>query len=197
MHQNKGRLSKSEKADIREMLFRNDCARLGLNLLKDKLKYSDLLVQLSQILPEINKILMKEMEKQDFENYRELNILSEYEYLPWALRLLLELSTSDKTKSPNLNLRAIHDKKKVVLRFFVLQMMYHIRNAKYSSPFTMNISDIFYNRHDDLAYSFKLLNRLGVTQALSTVRAWQKVSEEDRDLQNKIDEMSPATWVYL
>ena len=58
---------------------------------------------------------MKEMEKQNFENYRELNILSEYENLPWALRLLLELSTSDKTKSPNLNLRAIHDKKKVVL----------------------------------------------------------------------------------
>ena len=46
MHQNKERLSKSEKADIKEMLFRNGCARLGLNLLKDKLKYSDLLVQL-------------------------------------------------------------------------------------------------------------------------------------------------------
>ena len=76
-------------------------------------------------------------------------------------------------------------------------MMYHIRNAKYSSPFTMNISYIFYNRHDDLAYSFKLFNRLGVTQTLSTVRAKQKISAEDRDLQNKIDEMSPATWVYL
>ena len=140
---------------------------------------------------------MKEMEKQNFENYRGLNILSEYEYLPWALRLLLELSTGDKTKSPNLNLRAIHDKKKVVLRFFLLQMMYHIRNAKYCSPFTMNISDIFYNRHDDLAHSFKLFNRLGVTQVLSTVRTRYKVSAEDRDLQNEIDEMSPATWVYL
>ena len=96
MHQNKGRLSKSEKADIKKMLFRNDCARLGLNLLEDKLKCSDLLVQLTQIFPE-------------------LNILSEHEPLPWALRLLLELSTSDKTKSPNLNLRAIRDKKKVVL----------------------------------------------------------------------------------
>ena len=31
MHQNKGKLSKSEKADIKEMLYRNDCARLGLN----------------------------------------------------------------------------------------------------------------------------------------------------------------------
>ena len=76
-------------------------------------------------------------------------------------------------------------------------MMYHIRNGKYSSPFTMNISYIFYNRHDDLSYSFKLFNRLGVTQTLSTVRAKQKISAEDRDLQNKIDEMSPATWVYL
>ena len=75
--------------------------------------------------------------------------------------------------------------------------MYHIRSAKYSSPVTMNISDTFYNRHDDLAYSFKLFNRLGVTQALSTVRARQKVSAEDRDLQKEIDEMSPATWVYL
>ena len=140
---------------------------------------------------------MKEMEKQNFENYRQLNILSGYEHMPWALRLLLELSTSDRTKSPNLNLRVIHYKKTVVLRFFVLQMIYHIRNAKYSSPFTMNISDIFDNRHDDLAYSFRLFNRLGVTQALSTVRTRQKVSAEDRDLQNKIDEMSSAAWVYL
>ena len=76
-------------------------------------------------------------------------------------------------------------------------MMYHIRSAKYSSPVAMNISDTLYNRHDDLAYSFKLFNRLGVTQALSTVRARQKVSAEDRDLQKEIDEMSPATWVYL
>ena len=109
---------------------------------------------------------MKKMEKQNFEDYWELNILSEYEHLPWALRLFLELSTSDKTKYPNLNLRAIHDKKKVVIRFFVLQMMYHIRNAKYSSPFAMNTSDTFYNRHDDLAYSSKLFNQLKVTQAL-------------------------------
>ena len=166
MHQNKGRLSKFEKADIKEMLFRNDCARLGLNLLEDKLKYSNLLVQLSQILPEINKILMEEMEKKNFENYLELNIFSEYEHLPWGLRLLLKLSTSDKMKSPNINLRAIHDKKKVVLRFFRLQMMCHIGNAKYSSLFTMKIGDIFYNRHDDLAYSFKLFNQFGVIEAL-------------------------------
>ena len=39
MYQNKVRLSKSEKADIKERLFRNGCARLGLNLLEDKLKY--------------------------------------------------------------------------------------------------------------------------------------------------------------
>ena len=112
MYQSKGMLSKSEKADLNERLFRNACARLGLNLLQDKLKYSNLLVQLSQILPEINKILMKEMEKQNFENYRELNILSEYEHLPWALlRQLLELPTSDKRKPPNINLRTTHDKK--------------------------------------------------------------------------------------
>lgn len=42
-----------------------------------------------------------------------------------------------------------------------------------------------------------MFNRLGVTQALSTVRAKQKISAEDEDLQNEIDEMSPATWVYL
>ena len=146
MYQNKGRLSKSEIADLKERLFRNDSSRLRLNLLEDKRKYSNLLVQLSQILPEISKVLMKEMEKENCEN-----ILSEYEHLPWALRLLLELSTSDKRKPPNINLRTIHYKKKVVLRFFVLQMMYHIRNAKYSSPFTINISDIFYNMHDVLA----------------------------------------------
>ena len=115
MYQNKGRLSKSEKADIKERLFRNSCARFGLNLLEDKLKYSNLLVQDSQILSEINKILMKEMENQIFENYWQLNILSENEHLPWALRLLLELSTSDTTKFPNINLPTIHDKKKVVL----------------------------------------------------------------------------------
>ena len=54
---------------------------------------------------------MKEMENQIFENYWELNILSENEHLPWALRLLLELSTSDTTKFPNINLPTIHDKK--------------------------------------------------------------------------------------
>ena len=48
--------------------------------------------------------------------------------------------------------------------------------------------------HDDLAYSFRLFNRLGVTQALSTVREKQKVSVKGRDLQKKIDDMSPATW---
>ena len=125
-YQNKGRLSKSEKADIKERFFRNGCARLGLNLPEDKLKYSNLLVQVSQILSEINKILMKEMENQIFENYWELNILSENEHLPWALRLLLELSTSDTTKFPNINLPTIHDKKKVVLWLFVLQMIYEI-----------------------------------------------------------------------
>ena len=75
------------------------------------------------------------MEKQNFENYRELNILSEYQNLPWALTLLLELSTNEKAKFTNINLRATHDKKKVVLQFFVLQMMSHIRNAKYRSTF--------------------------------------------------------------
>ena len=75
------------------------------------------------------------MEKQNFENYRELNILSEYQNLPWALTLLLELSTNEKAKSTNINLRTTHDKKKVVLQFFVLQMMSHIRNAKYRSTF--------------------------------------------------------------
>ena len=58
---------------------------------------------------------MKEMENQTFENYWELSILSENEHLPWALRLLLELSTSDTTKFSNINLPTIHDKKNVVL----------------------------------------------------------------------------------
>ena len=126
MYQNKGWLSKSEKDVKNGVLFRNDCAILGLNLLEDKFKCSNLLVQLSRIFTEINKILIKEIGKRNFENYRELNILSEYEHFPWTLRLLLELPTSYKTKLSKFNLRAVHCKKKVILRFFVVQAMYHI-----------------------------------------------------------------------
>ena len=117
MYQNKGRLSKSEKADIKERLFRNSCARFGLNLLEDKFKCSNLLVQLSRIFLEINKILIKEIGKQDFENYRQLNIFSEYKHLPWALRLLLELPTSYKTKLSKFNLWGVSCKRNSFFNF--------------------------------------------------------------------------------
>lgn len=86
--------------------------------------------------------------------------------------------------------------KKFILQFFVVQAMCHIRNGKYSSSFKMNIRDIFHYRHNDLAYSPKLFLCLGVTQALSTVITRQNVSAKDRDFQNEIEEMCPATWVY-
>lgn len=117
MYHNKGRLSKSEKDVTYRMLLRNDCARLGLNLLEDKFKCSNLLVQLSRIFLEINKILIKEIGKQDFENYRQLNIFSEYKHLPWALRLLLELPTSYKTKLSKFNLWGVSCKRNSFFNF--------------------------------------------------------------------------------
>ena len=83
--------------------------------------------------------------------------------------------------------------KKFILQFFVVQAMCHIRNGKYSSSFKMNIRDIFHYRHNDLAHSPKLFLCLGVTQALSTVITRQNVSAKDRDFQNEIEEMCPAT----
>ena len=60
--------------------------------------------------------------------------------------------------------------------------MYHIRNASYASPLTMNLSDLFYIRHSDIDYSFNMMSHLGVTQSLKTVRNWQIETAKTRDV---------------
>ena len=172
--------------NIKKEIFDYDCKRLGLQNAEQKHWYSTLLKKLSDVMPDVRTLFELEINKLDLRenfDYRNLNISLEYNmYTSWAVKLLMELSTVDKTHSPKRETQILHDLKKTRQRFFCLHLLYHIRNASFASPLTMNISDIFYVRHSDIDYSFNMMSHLGVTQSLSTV--WKR--------QNKIAECRNA-----
>ena len=158
--------------NIKKQLFEQDCQRLGFINSSQKDWYSFLLLKLSEVMPDVRQLF--EHEIQNFENrknlnYRELDIKTEYkQHTSCAAKLFIELPTTDKTKSPKSETKIAHDFKKTRQRYFRLHLLYHIRNACFSSPFTMSLSDIFYVRHSDVDYSFNMMSHLGVTQSLTT-----------------------------
>ena len=57
----KGRLTSLEKQGLKESRFRDDCDKLGFKNCESKLRYSNLLLQLSEAMPDINAIIDLEM----------------------------------------------------------------------------------------------------------------------------------------
>ena len=152
-------------------------------------------------MPDVKTLFEYEIEKLSSRNnldYKELDIKSEYRLnTSWAAKLFIEVSTTDKTQSPKRETKITHDLKKTRQRFFCLHLMYHIRNASYASPLTMNLSDLFYIRHSDIDYSFNMMSHLGVTQSLKTVRNRQIETAKTRDVEEEIISFTPCTWTYL
>ena len=186
---------------IKKEIFDYDCKRLGLQNDEQKHWYSTLLKKLSDVMPDVRTLFELEMNKLDIRenfDYRNLNISLEYNmYTSWAVKLLMELSTADKTHSPKRETQVSHDLKKTRQRFFCLHLLYHIRNASFASPLAMNISDIFYVRHSDIGYSFNMMSHLGVTQSLSTVRKRQNKIAECRNVMAEVKSFAPCTWTFL
>ena len=109
----------------------------------------------------------------------------------------MELSTDDKTMSPKQETKFTHDFKKARQRYLCLHLMYHIRNACFSSPLKMTLSNIFYVRHSDEDYSFNMMSRLGVTQSLPTVRKRQTETTHSRNVEEEIKALRNASWTYM
>ena len=131
-------------------------------------------------------------------NYRDLDIKLEYNYhTSWAAKLFMELSTQDKTMSPKQETKIAHDFKKACQPYFCFHLMYHTRNACFSSPLKMNLSNIFYVRHSDVDSSFNMMSCLGVTQSLYTVRKRQTETAHSRDVKDEIKVLGNASWTYM
>lgn len=94
-------------------------------------------------------------------------------------------SIHDKTTSQKQETKIAHDFKKTRQRYFCLHLMYHIKNACFSSPLKMNLSDIFYVRHCDVGYSFNIISRLGVTESLHTVRKRQTENPNSKNVEEE------------
>ena len=111
-------------------------------------------------MPDVKTLFEYEIEKLSSRNnldYQELDIKSEYRLnTSWAAKLFIEVSTTPKRET-----KITHDLKKTCQRFFCLHLMYHIRNASYASPLTINLSELFYIRHSDIDYSFNMMSHLG------------------------------------
>ena len=187
--------------NIKKEIFDCDCKRLRLQNAEQKHWYSTLLKSLSDVMPDVRTLFELEMNKLDLRensDYRNLNISLEYNMCTsWAVKLLMELFFADKTHSPKRETQISHDLKKTRQRFFCLYLLYHIRNASFASPLTMNIRDIFYVRHSDIDYSFNMMSHLGVTQPLSTVRKRQNKIAECRNVMSEVKSFAPCTWTFL
>ena len=77
----------------------------------------------------------------------------------------MELSTADKIHSPKGETQISHDFKETRQLFFFLHVLYHIRNASFTSPLTMNLSDIFCVPHSNIDHSFNMMSHLGITES--------------------------------
>ena len=141
------------------------------------------------VMPAVTILFELEMNKLDLRenfDYWNLNISLEYNMCTSrVVKILMELSTADKTHSPKRETQISHDLKKTWQRLFCLHLLYHIWNAS-ASPLTMNISDTFYVRHSDIDYSLNMMSQLGVTQSLSTVRKRQNKIAEWRNVMSEV-----------
>ena len=152
-------------------------------------------------MPDFKTLFEYEMEKlhnrENF-NYRDLDVRLEYNYhTSTAAKLFMELSTHDQTMSPNREAKIAHDFKKVRQCYFCLHLMYHIKNACFSGPLKMTLSNIFYVRHSDVDYSFNMMSRLGVTQSLPTVMKRQTETAHSRNVEEEIKALGNASWTYM
>ena len=111
-------------------MFLYDCKRIGLQSAEQKHWYSTLLKKLSDVMPDVRTLLELEMDKLDLQenfDYRNLNVNFKYNMgTSWAVKILIELSTADKTHSPKRKTQISHDLKKTRQRFFCLHLLYHI-----------------------------------------------------------------------
>ena len=109
-------------------MFLYDCKRIGLQSAEQKHWYSTLLKKLSDVMPDVRTLFELEMNKLDLrENFDDRNLNISFEYnMCMAVKLLMELSTADKTHSPKRETQISHDLKKTRQRFFCLHLLYHI-----------------------------------------------------------------------
>ena len=71
------------------------------------------------------------------------------------------------------------------------------KNACFSGPLKMILSDIFYVHHSDVDYSFNMMSRLGVTQSLPIVRKRQTETAHSRDAEEEIKALGNASLTYM
>ena len=102
--------------------------------------------------------------------------------ISWTAKLFIEVLPTDKFQSPQRETKITSDFKKTRQRFLCLHLVYHIRNASYASPLTMNLSNLFYIRHSEIDYSFNMMSHVGVTLSLKTVRKRQIETAKARDV---------------
>ena len=72
-----------------------------------------------------------------------------------------------------INTNVARPKKDTRTEFFVFIFLYHSHYASFTSPLTVNVSDMFYVRHSDKEYLFNMMNNLGVIESLSMVKKRQ------------------------
>ena len=112
-------------------MFLYGCKRIGLQSAEQKHWYSTLLKKLSDVMPDVRTLFELEMNKLDLRenfNYRNLNISLEYMCTSWTVKLLMELSTADKTHSPKRETQISHDLKRhngffVFICFIIFEML--------------------------------------------------------------------------
>ena len=125
--------SRTEMKTLKKEIFDYDGKRIELQNAELKHWHSTLLKKLSDVMPDVRTLLELEMNKLDLRQnfyYRNVNISLKYNmYTSWAVKVLMELSTADKTHSPKRETQISHDLKKTRQRFFCLYLLYHIRNA--------------------------------------------------------------------
>ena len=98
--------------NIKKEIFDYDCKRLGLQNVEQKHWYSTLLKKLSDVMPDARTLFELEINKLDLRenfDYLSLNISLEYNMCTfWAVKLLMELFTADKTYSPKRETQISH-----------------------------------------------------------------------------------------
>ena len=113
--------NRTEMKTLKKEIFDHDGKRIELQNAELKHWHSTLLKKLLDVMPDVRTLLELEMNK--------LISLKYNMYTSWAVKVLMELSTADKTHSPKRETQISHDLKKTRQRFFCLYLLYHIRNA--------------------------------------------------------------------
>ena len=201
--QSKKRLKIKDKFKIQELL--HDCTRLGLITSEQISWYVKLIENIGLIAPELLKLMDMELKdatrrmNEDELSHRQFSLLDEYRsQTSWAIKLLIESITKDKTWIAGTPEKRIqHDLRKVRKIYFTTEVLFHIHNSLYSGPLQKQLSDNMYMKHTDVNYLYNLLSHLGVMESLTTVTERQKTTSEQRNMKKEILEAGKETYCHI